>query len=64
MKHKPINDPNKILGECYVCHCPITNLMIVKSKAVYLGKNIYRCRSKKCQKIIIDNFLKRNRKRN
>lgn len=61
-KRYEIKNPSEILGKCYLCKKPVTKLMMAQNKAVYLGKNIYRCRSKKCQKTIIDNFLKRNKK--
>lgn len=56
-------DLSKILGNCYICSKPITAQMITNNKAVYIGNNTYRCRSKKCQTKILDNFLKKNKKK-
>ena len=55
-------DPSTILGKCYICKKEITTQMITNNKAVYIGNNTYRCRSKKCQTKILNNFLKKNKK--
>ena len=62
-KPKKIIDPLKIIGLCYICRCQITQIMLIKNKAVYLGKGMYRCRSKKCQLKVINNILKKGGKK-
>lgn len=58
-KSLKISEGNKVLGKCYICKKEITKTMLCLGKAVYLGKGIYRCRSKKCEKKIVDTYLKK-----
>lgn len=64
MKNKPDKTPGKIVGNCYLCNCIITNQMIFTNKALYIGKGVYRCRSKKCQAKILNNFLNKKKRSN
>lgn len=61
MKNKSIKVPGKILGNCYICNCIITNQMIFTNKALYIGKGVYRCRSRKCQMKVLNSCLKKKR---
>lgn len=54
-------DPSTILGKCYICQKNITAQMITNNKALYIGKGVYRCRSKKCQTKILDTFLAKHK---
>lgn len=53
-----ISEGDKALGNCYICKKEITRVMLHSGKAVFLGNSMYRCRSKKCEKKVIDSYLK------
>ena len=58
MKNKPTKESLKIVSKCYICGKNITNQMLLANKAIYLGKNIYRCCSRKCQQFVLDRATK------
>ncbi len=58
---KPLKaiDNSEVVGKCYICRCDITRTMIALCKALAIGKGMHRCRSKKCEKHVVDVYLKR-----
>ncbi|KKN11388.1 hypothetical protein LCGC14_1027280, partial [marine sediment metagenome] len=57
---KPLKviDSSEVIGKCYICKGSITKAMVNSGTGLSIGKGTYRCRSKKCEKKVINAFLK------